>query len=738
MPPGSFEASSSSRGGASPPEIRPNLIALVSLTHTLCEAGRVQEAEELCRLIMKEQPGLAIAHAGLGRALYESGKLDEAELILERTVAQTPGCFAAHRWLAEVLVQKGSWDRAQLVLTQAAVLSPENPRVRQLLTALPLPAASPTSTEPGRPAHADELAAQVERSVPRRPRTTEYPAPDYEEVPYLPEPLNGDDIEDFVTEPHVGKLSPSPSPQPPQELPTPRPRLRDRLLGLLQRQDWRAVGAAIGVGLGLAIALAIALWVMSGPGQTPLLPPHRASAPTPLNEKPPVTAPQPPSSGSEAEQARRALERAASNGDLSSLLGAVEQAAPLLGVSEVASARLFATALLASEYGLRIPDDTQLLLRRLLESEPQGRLGAEIAAARLLMALAAGDLAAPLPAAEEARETPWLAFALAKARRLKGESVRGLEPGDFAPALVLQAEALIDSGEAGRARDLLNPLVERVPAHSRARLVLAESRLASGQAITPDEGNALRGACTVDGPRSPVIDGACRLMTAEEARRGGDRAVAHTQALQVASSSPAEPRLLAHAAQLLLNLGETRRAEELVTRASTYASASYPPLTWAALGVRINRGEVVPLDRVPAASGPEERLFTVRAALARGGAAAIGAVVARMSGQVITSDPDLGWFAALSRVQQKKAAVLMAQHYMTVPRPPSPVGAYVLGLLSRWGGRRHLAQYWLSRAREGHGDVCSACVQYAAVMGDLGKRAPAGTVPVECESKKRR
>jgi predicted Zn-dependent protease len=113
VPPGSFEASSSSRGGASPPEIRPNLIALVSLTHTLCEAGRVLEAEELCRLIIKEQPTLAIAQAALGRALYEEGKLDEAEGWLERTVTQTPGCFAAHRWLAEVLVQKGAWDRAE-------------------------------------------------------------------------------------------------------------------------------------------------------------------------------------------------------------------------------------------------------------------------------------------------------------------------------------------------------------------------------------------------------------------------------------------------------------------------------------------------------------------------------------------------------------------------------------------------------------------------------------------------
>jgi tetratricopeptide (TPR) repeat protein len=727
VPPGSFEASSS-RGGA-PPEIRPNLISLVSLTHTLCEAGRVQEAEELCRLILKEQPGLAIAQAALGRALYEEGKLDEAEGWLERTVSQTPGCFAAFRWLSEVLVQKGSWDRAHAVLAQAAVLSPENPRVRQLLTALPLPPPGPTSTESGRPAHhSEEIAAQVERPVPKRPRTTEYPAPDYEEVPFVqPEPLNSEEIEEWVTEPHVGGLPP----RAPETPVLPAPGWWQRLLELLQRQDWRAVGAAIGVGVGLAVALAIALWVMSGPGQTPLLPPHRASAPPP----PPVE--KPPAAGSEAAQVRRALERAASNGDLPSLLGAVEQAAPLLGVSEVASARLYATALLASEYGLRIPDDTQILLRRLLESGPTGRLAAEIAGARLLMALAAGDLAAPLPSVEEASATPWLGFALARARRLKGESLRGLDAGTFAPAIVLQAEAALDGGELPRARDLMTQLIERLPAHSRARLLLAEARLAGAQTASADETAALRNACAMDGPRSPVVDGACRLLVAEEARRGGDRAMAHTYALEVATSSPAEPRLLAHTAQLLLNLGETKKAEGLINRAATYAGPAYPPLAWATVGVRINRGEVVPADRLPVASGPDERLLAVRAALARGGAAAIGALVTKMGAQQISADPDLGWFAALSRVQQRKAAVMMAQRYMNVPRPPSPVGAYVLGLLSRWGGRRHLAAYWLSRAREGHGDLCSACVQFAATLTDLGKRPPAGTVPAECAKKSR-
>jgi hypothetical protein len=469
---------------------------------------------------------------------------------------------------------------------------------------------------------------------------------------------------------------------------------------------------------------------MSGPGQTPLSPPYRASTPQPLVEKPAPSV--------EAEQVRRGLERAAATGDLPALLAAVEQAAPLLGVSEVASARLFATALLASEYGVRVPDDTNILLRRLLETGPTGRLAAEITAARLLMSLAAGDLTSPLPAEDQAALSPWLTYALARARRLAGEPIRGAEAGDFAPAVLLQAEALLDAGDTGRARVLLTGLLDRVPAHSRARLALAETRQASALPASAEEATALRGACTVDGPRSPVVDGACRLLVAQEARRGGDRANARARTVEIATASPAEPRLLAQTAQLLLNLGETRRAEELVTRASTYASRSYPPLAWAATGLRINRGEVVPADRLPPPTGPDTRLLAVRAALTRGGAAGIGATIGKMTTQQLNADLDLAWFAALARIQQRHAAVQMAVNYMNAPRPPSPVGSYVLGLLARWGGRRHLAQHWLSRAREGHGDVCSACVQYAATLGDLGKKAPPGTIPPDCDQGKRK
>jgi tetratricopeptide (TPR) repeat protein len=728
VPQGSFEASSS-RNGSAPPEVRPNLIALVSLTHTLCEAGRVQEAEELCRLILKEQPTLAIAQAALGRALYEAGKLDEAEISLERTVGQTPGCFAAHRWLAEVLVQKGAWDHAQMVLAQAAILSPENPRVRQLLQTLPqAPPQSPTATAPGRPAHGEAVAAQIEQGPRRRPRTTEYPPPEYEELPYVPvQPMGSEDIEEFVTEPHVTGLRPL----------TWRGRLhrwRLRTVGAFQRQDWRAVGAAAAIGLGLATTIGVGLSLMSGPAQT-LSPQSRASAPAPLSSKP-----APPPVPAEAVSARRDLETAIQNGDLPSLLAAAEHAAPSLSVPEVASARLFASALLATEYGVPIPQDTHMLLRRLMELGPVGQVAREIDASRVLLEVSTGNLDAPLPTEEQAAEHPWLAFSVAKVRRLSGAplAARAAASTDGGPSLVLHAEALIDAGETARARALLIPLIERTPAYSRARLALAEARLANGPATPAPEAAGLRGACALDGPRSPTVEGACKLISAEEARRAGDRAAARSRALQVATLAPPDARVLARTAQLLANLGETRRAQELTTRASALAGPGYAPLMWAGFGLRLNRGELVAPENLPPISGPQARLLSLRAALASGGAAAVGAALRGMGPQ-INSDPDMGWFVSLSRIQRRRTAVKLAEQFREPgARAPGPTGSYVLGLLARWGERRQLASYWLTRAREGHGDACSAAALYVALETEVGRKPMPGAIPPDCPRRKRR
>jgi hypothetical protein len=171
-----------------------------------------------------------------------------------------------------------------------------------------------------------------------------------------------------------------------------------------------------------------------------------------------------------------------------------------------------------------------------------------------------------------------------------------------------------------------------------------------------------------------------------------------------------------------------------VLRAKTFAAPTYPPLAWALLGARINRGGKVDVDRAPIAAGPESRLLAVRAALARDGAVGVQRALRQMRSPHVGSNPDLGWFAMLPRVERPRAAVRLAERYAKRRGPPpGPVGAYVLGLLARWGGKRPLAIRWLAQARSGHGDACSAISLRTTMIQRLGRRAPRSTIAPECD-----
>jgi hypothetical protein len=327
-----------------------------------------------------------------------------------------------------------------------------------------------------------------------------------------------------------------------------------------------------------------------------------------------------------------------------------------------------------------------------------------------------------------------LQFALAKARRRAGTvEIDDARASDtIGAALVLRAQTLLDQGDAARAAQLLAALLARAPTQTQGRLALAEAHAAQGRAPTAEEARELRAACAADGPRSLFIEAGCTLNTAEELRRSGQRLEARAAALKVAGMAPPEPRLLARTAQLLLNIGETRRAESLMVRARRFAAPSYPPLAWAILGARINRGAQVDPAKAPATAGPESRLLAVRAALAREGAAGVQKALVGMKPADVTSDPDLGWFALLPRVQRPGTAVRIAQRWAAGGRPvPSPVGCYVLGLLARWGGLRPLAVRWLAGARAGHGDACSAVGLQNSLLPRVERRAH--VVATECD-----
>lgn len=123
-------AASSTQG----PERR--LQGFVSLAHTLCDMGRPAEAEEMCRWVLAQHPRLTSARIAFGRALLEGHKPAEAAIALRMAARELPGSFAAHQWLAEALLEDGALTAARAALAQAAVLSPESPRVAWLGTRL--------------------------------------------------------------------------------------------------------------------------------------------------------------------------------------------------------------------------------------------------------------------------------------------------------------------------------------------------------------------------------------------------------------------------------------------------------------------------------------------------------------------------------------------------------------------------------------------------------------------------
>jgi hypothetical protein len=485
---------------------------------------------------------------------------------------------------------------------------------------------------------------------------------------------------------------------------------------LWQRGSVRFAAGAVVVAAVLGLVFGLVMWV--GAERPPAALAPASSVPTGARLAPPAS----------EDEARRRIEGAIATAGLGELTAASQAAAAQLKSPAVVAAHAFAAALLASEYGIPVAAETRTLADAVLTDE---RLKSELAAARVLFALAAGNPGAAAHAAEGASDSPWLAFARAKAARLAGGG-NPEEAGEaVGAALVLRAEAAIDQGDPLRAAQLMTGLLARAPTQVRARLALAEARAAQGVAPGADESRDLRNACASEGPRSVVIEAGCALVGAEELRRKSQRLEARALALKVATLAPPEPRMLGRAAQLLLNLGETRRAEALINKARIYAAASYPPVGWAVLGARINRGAQIDAGTLPPPATPDSRLLAVRAALAREGAAGVRKALMKMNAAQVAADPDVTWFAMLPRVQRPRTAVKVAERYAGDRRPPGPVGSYVLGLLARWGGKRPLAVRWLSQARAGHGDACSAVSLEGALVPRYGRRPP--RLPSECD-----
>jgi hypothetical protein len=171
------------------------------------------------------------------------------------------------------------------------------------------------------------------------------------------------------------------------------------------------------------------------------------------------------------------------------------------------------------------------------------------------------------------------------------------------------------------------------------------------------------------------------------------------------------PRLLARAALLLADLGAVDQAAALVTRARRLAAAETPALAWATAAITLGRGRegMIP---VPRPADPETAPIVARAALATGGAGALGVVLEAFGSDACARDADLD---RLGRFVARKAPP-PGRSVADPMQAHDPMQAYLDGLAAQLEGDLGKAAERFGHALTGHGDACRAAGEYVATL----------------------
>ena len=104
-------------------------------------AGRLEEAERLCRQVLQREPRNVDALCMLGLIAAAAGDLDEAENLLRQALAEAPDHIAALFELGRVLKELERPDDAIDVYKTLIELQPDNPRAHYRLAGVLAPAA---------------------------------------------------------------------------------------------------------------------------------------------------------------------------------------------------------------------------------------------------------------------------------------------------------------------------------------------------------------------------------------------------------------------------------------------------------------------------------------------------------------------------------------------------------------------------------------------------------------------
>ena len=174
------------------------------------KSGDLEQAIQLCRAYLPQQPGHMSGHIVFGQALFESGEYDEARGVFETALSLDPENLIALRHLGDIARHGGDLPAARAWYQRVLDADPRNEEIASQIAALDA-AAPPAPAAPAAPAGASGGWGDInpERSASEQP-TVEAPA-----VPAVPIPRAADAPAVPQPAPRAA-AAPSPAPQPPK------------------------------------------------------------------------------------------------------------------------------------------------------------------------------------------------------------------------------------------------------------------------------------------------------------------------------------------------------------------------------------------------------------------------------------------------------------------------------------------------------------------------------------------
>src|SRR5512143_373943 len=98
----------------------------IATAGNLCNAGRLEQAEKLCRQILEKRPNVADAHNILGVILHRKGRTDEAVNEIRRAIKLFGNAPNFYSNLGEMERVRGNLDVAAAALSRAFNLTPQS------------------------------------------------------------------------------------------------------------------------------------------------------------------------------------------------------------------------------------------------------------------------------------------------------------------------------------------------------------------------------------------------------------------------------------------------------------------------------------------------------------------------------------------------------------------------------------------------------------------------------------